>query len=228
MSATAIQQAIRQAAAHEDAAGRHEDKYEQQMKAAGASMYEAFVLALRGAEEFQGRQIDDKAILRIYQSTKPRKWWDAQLIAAGLRSTRGDATKGHADRERATRLIQWHVDPLAAQGRRAQHALKEAARRKTLDKQGRGKTHGARVAPKSQAREAAHAERVTQAANAAAHAGRTLPEEHEPVETAATLDDLLREVNRLSSAAKRVPADQRATVREILVVTAREVERYSA
>lgn len=219
---SAIIQAIRQATAHEDAAARHEDKYEQQMKSAGASMYQAFTLALREADEFRGRQIDDKAILRIYQSPKPRPWWDEQLSAAGCVK---DDKACKADRERAHRLIQWHVDPAGAQGRRAQHALKEAARRKTLDKQASRQTQGARVHRKS---EAVHAERVTEAATKSAHAGREL--NVDPVDPAphASLEDLLREVNRLSTAAKRVPADHRATVREILIVTAREVERYSA
>jgi hypothetical protein len=221
MSVSTIQQHIRQAAAHEDAAGRHEDKYEQQMKSAGASMYEAFVLALRAAEEFKGRQIDDKAILRIYQSTKPRPWWDEQLKAAKL-----IAANGKADRERSTRLIQWHVDPNAAQGRRAQHALKEAARRKTLDKQGRGKTHGARVDRKrSQATEAKHSARVTEAAQTAALGGRELPEGDAPAPKMG-LDDLLREVNRLSSAVRKVKPEHREEVCSMLVAAARDVERY--
>lgn len=224
MSASQIHQLIRAAAAHEDAAGRHEDKYEQQMKSAGASMYEAFVLALRGAEEFQGRQIDDKAILRIYQSSKPRPWWDAQLKSAGL----AHPYDQRADRDRAKRLIQWHIDLPAAQGRRAQAALQEAARRKTLAKQGARQTQGARVPPKSQAREAHHAAKVTAAAQTAALGGRPeLDADHKQMMDV-PLDDLMREASRISSAVKRVAVERRGAVREILIVAAREVEEYIA
>lgn len=215
---------IRQAAAHEDAAGRHEDKYEQQMKSAGASMYEAFTLALRAVPEFKGRQIDDKAIGRIYKSTKPRPWWDAHLKAASV-----IASTGKGDRERAARLIQWHVDPSGAAGRRAQHALKEAARRKTLDKQSRGKTHGARVHRESgrgnDARMERHAGRITEAAMSAATGGRApaaMPESAAEL----SLEDMLGDVNRINVAVRKVKPEHRAPVSEALKVTAREVERY--
>lgn len=224
MSASQIHQLIRAAAAHEDAAGRHEDKYEQQMKSAGASMYEAFVLALRGAEEFRGRQIDDKAILRIYQSTRPRPWWDEHLKAVGLL-----AAPGRADRERATRMIQWHVDVNAAKGRRAEHALRLVAQRKKEARQGVGKTHGAREHHKpSQAREAVHAAKVTAAAQDAAVGHRGLDDAGLKVMMDCPLDDVLGEFNRISYAIRKVKPADRAVVKDILCTTAREVERYIA
>ena len=217
-----IHQLIRSACGHEDAAVRHEDKYEQQMKAAGASMYQAFTLALAAAPEFAGRKIDDKAVLRIYQSTRPRPWWDAELKAAGV-----DAQKQAVDRERAKRLIQWHVDPEAAKGRRAQHALKEAARRKSLNAKGDRAARGARVPPKSGgAREARHAAAVTQASSAAAHAGRPELDADLKQMMDVPLDDVLGECSRISSAVKRVKPADRAAVQEVLRVTAREIERY--
>lgn len=222
MSASQIHQLIRAAAAHEDAAGRHEDKYEQQMKSAGASMYEAFVLALRAAPEYQGRQIDDKAILRIYQSTKPRPWWDEHLKAVGLL-----AAPGRADRERATRMIQWHVDVNAAKGRRAEHALRLVAQRKKEARQGVGKTHGAREHHKpSQAREAVHAAKVTAAAHDAAVGHRGLDADLKQMMDV-PLDDLMREASRISSGVKKVRVEYRGTVRDILITAAREVEEYT-
>jgi hypothetical protein len=219
-----ILQLIRSAAGHEDTAGRHEDKHEQQMKSAGASMYAAFALALKAAPEYQGRKIDEKAIQRIYQSTKPRPWWDAHLLAAKL-------TVGvKADRERAARLIQWHLDPVAASARRAQRALQDAARRKKLDKQRSVATHGPRTARKAatvERREAAHAARITEAAHEAVAGGRAPGAAQEnAAEEVLGIDDLLREVNRIGVAAKRVAPKQRGAVRETLVVTAREIERY--
>jgi hypothetical protein len=231
MSALDIQRHIRQATAHEDAAGRHEDKYAQQMTAAGHSMFTAFTLALKGAEEFQGRQIDDKAILRIYQSTKPRPWWDKALKTADvLVEGRAERTP---DRERAKRLIQWHVDPTGASARRAQHALKEAARRKKLEKQGRGKTQGARVVPErasgarvSPAREAKHAERIVDAATTAATGGRAPAEVESAKPVTPPLDDLLAELSRIGSAVRKVKPEDREEVRSMLVAAARDVERY--
>lgn len=223
MSANDIQHLIRRACGHEDAAGRHVDKYEQQMKAAGASMYEAFTLALKAAPDYKGRKIDDKAIARIYASTRPRPWWDGHIKAAGVEKT------PDAGRERAKRLIQWHLDPEAAAARRAQRALKEAERRQKLAKQQRvSATRGPRMAPKSEAREATHAVRVTKAAEEAAHADRDAFEQEHPEapREVVSVSELLAEVNRLSSAVRKVPEGARSAVRETLVVTAREVERY--
>lgn len=222
---TAIQQAIRQATAHEDAASRHEDKYEQQMKSAGASMYQAFTLALAAAPEFQGRRLDEKAILRIYQSTRPRQWWDAELVAARLLA--GPAGGQKADRERAKRLIQWHVDPAGAASRRAQHALKEAARRKSLNAKSNARAQGAREHPKSEAREAHHAAKVTAAAQDAAVGHRGLDADLKQMMDV-PLDDLLREASRISSDVKKVRVEHRGAVRDILITAAREVEEYIA
>lgn len=213
-----ILQHIRQAAAHETAATRHEDRYEQQMKSAGASMYQAFSIALRASEQFQGRKIDDKAVLRIYQSTAPRKWWDAHLAAAKYPS-----------RDEAKRLIQWHVDPAGAQARRAQHVLSVVASRKKLEKQRGAETRGSTLTPKP-VREAAHSARITEANVTAALAGRELSQKEALLGTenaAATVEDLLGELNRLSAAVRRVKAGERDAVLEILRVTAREVERHA-
>lgn len=215
-----ILQHIRQAAAHETAATRHEDRYEQQMKSAGASMYQAFSIALRASEQFQGRKIDDKAVLRIYQSTAPRKWWDAHLAAAK-----------YPGREDAKRLIQWHVDPAGAQARRAQHTIRTLAGKKRLASQRAAATQGAPLRPK---REEVHAERITEGNVKAALAGRELrpglavgSDVEDGHSAAATVEDLLGELNRLSAAVRRVKAGERDAVLEILRVTAREVERHT-
>lgn len=213
-AANDILQHIRQASAHETAATRHEDRYEQQMKAAGASMYQAFCVALRASEQYHGRKIDDKAVLRIYQSTAPRKWWDEHLAAAK-----------YPGREEAKRLIQWHVDPAGAAARRAQHTIRTLAGKKRLAAQRTAATQGAPVRPK---REEVHSARITEANTTAALAGRELPRgaeaEKEHAAPAATMEDLLGELNRLSAAVRRVKAGERDAVLEILRVTAREVE----
>jgi hypothetical protein len=218
-AANDILQHIRQAAAHETAATRHEDRYEQQMKSAGASMYQAFCIALRASEQFHGRKIDDKAVLRIYQSTAPRKWWDEHLKAAKYPS-----------RDEAKRLIQWHVDPAGAQARRAQHVLSVVASRKKLEKQRGAETRGSTLTPKPAMSEAKHAERITEGNVKAALAGRELPRavaEEEHAAPVATREDLLGEVNRISAAVRKVRELQRDAVLEILRVTAREIERFA-
>ncbi|MBF6571701.1 MAG: hypothetical protein IVW54_22910 [Candidatus Binataceae bacterium] len=203
MSGHDIVSHIRQAVAHERAAAGHEDKYENQMKAAGASMYAAFVAAVRSSDEHKGRKIDDKAILRLYKSTAPRPWWDAALLAA-----RVTTTAGKADREHSKRLIQWHVDLDGARQRRAQHALRVVSGRKSLSKQGTTATQGARVRPEPTTAEV-----------------RTLtatPDSAGEVR----LEDLLGEVSRLQLAAKRVEPAHRAEALEVLKVSARQIERY--
>jgi hypothetical protein len=118
---SAIQGHIRQAIAHERAAGSHDDKYEQQMKSAGAEMYAAFEAALRAAPEYKGRQIDDKAIARIYQSPTRRPWWDKELAVASI--------KAKDRRDYALRLIQWHLDPSKAQANRGREIAYQASAR---------------------------------------------------------------------------------------------------
>lgn len=216
---TDILTGIRSALASEDAAARHEGRYEAQMKSAGASMYIAFCEALRASEEFQGRKIDDKAILRLYASNKARPWWDEALKAAKAVNAKGDA-----DRDRAMRLIQWHVDPGAALARRAQHTISVLASSKRLDRKRTSESRGSMT--RDRAPTAREAQLVVKAAANTAHSGRELPGAG-PVEAEARdLQDLLGEVNRLSSAVRKVPAAHRAAAFEILKVTAREIERY--
>lgn len=224
-AATSITQSIRAAAAHEAAAGRHDERYEQQMKAAGASMYAAFCAALRAAPEFQGRQISDRTVLNIYQSPKPRPWWDKELAAARLIAKDGKT----ADRERAARLIQWHVDPAGAAARRAKHALTLAAGRKRLEKQGSGPAHGSR-APRAAAPSRAQADRVTAAAHERAHAGRDLAMSATTEEgNAAGLREagraeVLALLGRLQSKARRAPVTALADAVDVLEAVERDLD----
>jgi hypothetical protein len=216
-----ILQHIRQAQAHADAAIRHEDRYGQQMRAAGASMYQAFTLALKGADEYRGRKLDEKAILRLYKSTTPRPWWDAHLCTAKL----VDAS-GRADRDKAKRLIQWHVDPDGAQERRAQAAMRALASKKRLSDQKVAQTQGAMRPKSAPAREAVHSARITEANTTAALGGRELEAGPVHAASAVSMEDLLGELNRISAAVRRVKAGERDAVLEILRVTAREVEGH--
>lgn len=210
MSAGDITTAIRQALASERAAASHEDKYENQMKSAGASMYAAFTLALRAAPEYQGRKLDEKAILRIYKSTAPRKWWDEALAAAKV------TTKdGKADRDHAKRLLQWHVDPEGARARRAQHALSCVSSRKRVAAKRTAAARGSRETPKAPTTAEMREIAVSPALGAGYAADQVV-----------SIEDLLGECSRLSSAAKKVEPLHRAEALEKLRVTAREIERY--
>lgn len=167
---TTAAQHIRQASAHEDAAYRHENKLEEQMKAAGAEMYAAFAIAAKGSDELKGRKIDDKALLRLYKSTKPRPWWDAALKEAGFASSLGDK----AARQKASYLIQWHVDVDAARARRSAGQLQQATAQQRLRKQ---RTASARsMTSRSKAVTATEAARITKAAESN-EARRLLKEE---------------------------------------------------
>jgi hypothetical protein len=228
MSQSPVVQHIKQAAAHEDSAGRHVEKYEQQMKAAGASMYAAFVLAAKAAPDYQGRKIDDKAIARIYQSKAPRPWWDAALIAAGVAAGKA------ADRDRAVRLIQWHTDPDAAQARHAQRQLQQAAAQRKLRAKRATEARGMTSSRKAAAvPTTAQMRAVHDAGQTSLHAGRELRlvdssrRGEDNAAKATTLEELLAEVNRIQSAVKKVKAEDRTAVFEILRVTARELERHA-
>lgn len=221
MSAQEISLALRTAAGHERAAHAAEaagtKQYEMKMISAGASAYSAFVLAIKAAPEYQGRKIDDAAIRRIYSSTKARPWWDAHLKAVRVEGE-------PADREWGKRLIQWHIDPEAAKARRAHSTARRLANHAKTQK--KADTRGGRCPPQAGASAPSTAEMrtVARASQETALAGRELP----PVlrDASPVLGDLLREVNRLSSAAHRVAPADRAAVLDILIVTAREVERY--
>lgn len=221
MSAHEINLALRTAAGHERAAIEAETagakQFEMKMKSAGASVYAAFVLAAKAAPELQGRKLDDKAIARLYASTTRRPWWDEHLAKVKVAAT-GKA----ADREWGKRLIQWHLDPAAAQARRAQHSLREATLRNRLKEQSTSASRGARAPQAPSAKEAAA---VREAARTTALAGRELPRDEKPV-AHATREDCLGELNRMRSAlgALKEPA-QFDEALELLKATARDLER---
>lgn len=119
-----IQLALRTAAGHAraaaDAMSAADKTYEMKMKSAGAAVYEAWGLAVRAQPEYAGRKIDDKALVRIYEGTTPRPWWDKHLAAIKVEGK-------PADREWAKRTLQWHLDPDAARARRLQAVVRSAA-----------------------------------------------------------------------------------------------------
>jgi hypothetical protein len=168
-----INLALRTAAGHDRAARDTEAQaskaFEMKKKSAGASLYEAWGLAVRAQPEYKNYKIDDKALARIYESNKPRPWWDKHLAAV-----RVDGKP--ADREWAKRLLQWHLDPNAARARHAMFALKAAAQYKRLKEQGNKPSQGGySPRPASSATDAKHSDRVTEANTTAAAAGRELP-----------------------------------------------------
>jgi hypothetical protein len=214
-----INLALRTAAGHERAAREAEEQgaktYEMKMISAGASAYAGFVLAIKAAPEYQGRKIDDAAIQRIYQSTKPRPWWDKHLAAVKVEGK-------PATREWGARVIQWHLDPDAAKARRAKAALRVASAHKALKEKANRATHGVRT-PQAKVPTTtevlAHAAAVTKALQPARELPRAAAE-------AVTLEDLLGDVSRINSTVRKVKAEDRAAVQDILRVTAREIERY--
>ena len=203
---------IRAAAAHERAAGAHEAKYENQMKAAGASMFAAFRAALMEQPDYRGRQINEKAILRIYESPKPRPWWDAYLVEAKFADE-----SGRAKRDAAKRLIQWHLDPDQAARRRVQAQARVAQSRKVAQEHRVMEARGVRVRPESAAPSTAEMRSLGAAAGAGQDTGNAAE---------VSVEDLLGELNRLQSAAKKVEAAHRAEALEILKASARQLERY--
>lgn len=124
-----INLALRTAAGHARAANdvlsQADRAYEMKMKSAGASVWEAWALAVRAQPEYTGRKIDDKALVRIYESTKARPWWDSHLSAVKVEGK-------PANREWAKRTMQWHLDPDAARVRRAKDVALSAANRKKI------------------------------------------------------------------------------------------------
>lgn len=106
-----IQGHIRQAVAQERAAFSHKDKYEQQMKSAGYEMWTAFSLTVKDQPQYQGRQIDEKALTRIFNDRKAKLWWEKVLASVPTLKVKNKT-------ETAARLIQWHTDPTAASARR--------------------------------------------------------------------------------------------------------------
>jgi hypothetical protein len=216
-----IQLALRTAAGHERAALQAEAQaaktYEMKMVSAGASAFHAFELAMKAAPEFQGRQIDEKAVRRHYESTKPRPWWDKHLAAVRVN---GSA----ATREWGKRLIQWHIDPEAAKARRARRIADDTARRKVQKvktERAARQTQG----PRGPQVTRAEANRVVAASTSTAIAGRELPR-LELAEVHATAQDCLGEVNRIKSAlAKLKEPAQFDNAVELLKAAARELEK---
>jgi hypothetical protein len=137
-----IHLALRTAAGHARAANDVEEQatkqYEMKMRSAGASVYEAWGLAVRAQPEYQGRQLDDAALERIFKSNKPRPWWDRHLEAVKVNGKQGD-------REWASRTLQWHTDLDGARARRAALSARLAARHKTLKERAKVPPHGVRT-----------------------------------------------------------------------------------
>lgn len=202
-----VVQGIRQAAASERAAGSHEDKYANQMKSAGAAMYAAFRDAMMEQPDWKGRKIGEHVVKRVYESSKPRPWWDAYLEAAKFVDE-----KGAAKRDDARRLIQWHVDPAGAQTRRAQRQLQQAAAQRRLREKRREASQGMTSSPKSEPSTAT----MRAIGNSATEEGVA----------DVSLEDLLGECSRLQSAAKKVEAGHRAEAMLAVRNAARQIERY--
>jgi hypothetical protein len=127
-----INLALRTAAGHaraaQDAEAAAVKTYEMKMKSAGAAAWEAWGLAVRAQPEFQGRKIDDKALVRLYESNRPRPWWDRYLSAVKVEGK-------PASRDWAKRTLQWHTDPDAARARHATGLLQQAVAQKKLREQ---------------------------------------------------------------------------------------------
>lgn len=227
MSDTVTQEinlALRTAAGHEraalDAEASAAKTYEMKMKSAGASAYTAFALAVRAAPEFQGRKIDDKAIERIYQSNKPRPWWDAHL--AKVRVAAAPAT-----REWAKRTILWHIDPEAAAARRAANRLKMATHHKVLKEKANKAGQGVRTPQRAPTTREMRA--VAKAGVDAAHAGRELPSlEKALAPIGATREDCYGEINRIKVVVSRLTEQaQWNEAVELLKATARDLEKLT-
>jgi len=219
-----ISQQLRAAAAFERTALKAEadgeKQYEMKMKSAGASAFAAFKLALADAPEYKGRRIDDAAVRRIYQSTKPRAWWDKHLQSA------------KQDREWGKRLIQWHLDPDGAKARHVGTRLRVANYRKLQGKPG---TQGVRT-PQARAGGSApvtapatprtsEMREIARAATTTALAHRELAE-HSGNEAGVTAIELSAQVSRIKRAVEHVKPEDRHEVFDILRTTAGEVERY--
>ena len=110
---TALQH-IQKAAAHVDAAGRADEKHVQQMKAAGAETFAAFVLVMKDA----GKPVPtEPAAFDKFYAYARKDAWDAAL------------RQMNKDREWGKRILQWHIDPAAALARRAERSLADHKRR---------------------------------------------------------------------------------------------------
>jgi hypothetical protein len=126
---SAIQHA-RSARAHEEAAARHEaaamDKYEQQMRAAGAEMHAA--IALLAAEVGLKTPPSDARGYEGYMKGKAGKVLAQPIgtLLANLNADRKDVKGAAKDREWAKRITQWHTDPASAGARRIMQIATDA------------------------------------------------------------------------------------------------------
>ena len=204
-----VLQHIRHAAAAERAAGGHEDKYSNNMKSAGASMYAAFRTAMLAQPDYRGRKVEEHVVRRVYESTRPRPWWDAYLVEAKFTDE-----KGTPRRDTALRLIQWHLDPEAAIARRAQGQLQQAAAQKKLRQQRATKTRGMTSC------------RESSAPNTAAMRELAADLGHPEDAPAVTVNDLLGELARMNAAVRKIEPGSWAEALEALKTAARAIERY--
>lgn len=215
-----INLALRTAAGHERAAREAEaegnKQYEMKMKSAGASAFAGFVLAIKAAPDYQGRKIDDAAIKRIYESTKPRPWWDQHLAKV-------KAEGKPATREWAKRVIQWHLDPEAAIARRALQNSQRLSRAKSLKERAERAARGGNPPQVYKAPTTAEFRSVATA----------MQEKREPASMAqaiasngCTMQDVLGELNRIRTAVSRFkePAQFNEAV-DLLKAVARDIER---
>ena len=219
-----ISQQLRAAVAFERTALKAEadgeKQYEMKMKSAGASAFAAFKLALADAPEYKGRRIDDAAVRRIYQSTKPRAWWDKHLQSA------------KQDREWGKRLIQWHLDPDGAKARHVGTRLRVANYRKLQGKPGaqgvrtpQARAGGSAPVTAPATPRTSEMREIARAATTTALAHRELPDNEASLQGVRTAD-LLNECERIRRAVVNVKPGERAEVLDILRTTAGEVERY--
>jgi hypothetical protein len=194
-----INLALRTAAGHARAAAdvlsTADRTYEMKMKSAGASVWEAWALAVRSQPEFEGRKIDDKALVRIYESTKARPWWDRHLSTVKFEGK-------PATREWAKRTLQWHTDPDAARARRTKDVALSAAnhkkRKEKVEAQGR---------PRPQAQPTTAAMREVAAAVAKEKWGQELPGEAALGEIDRLLARIRRAINPLNTTEQLAEAE---------------------
>jgi hypothetical protein len=222
-----INLALRTAAGHERAAKEAEAEgnktYEMKMVSAGAAAYAAFKLAILAAPEYQGRKIDDDRIAKLYDSNKPRPWWDAHLAKVKVEGK-------PATRDWSNRTIQWHVNPAAAKARRAAAVLRSANHNKALKEKVNKAAYGVQTpqVKTSDAKNAKLADAVTEANIKAALGGRELEQHTATPLFDVTLQDCYGEINRIKVALGRMkaPAQFNEAI-ELLKAVARDLEKLT-
>lgn len=217
-----INLALRTAAGHARAAKETIDAadkaYEMKMKSAGASVWEAWTLAVRAQPEYANRKLDDRALARIYESTKARPWWDRHLSTVKVEGK-------PANREWAKRTIQWHTDPDAAKARRAkesaQNAVSYQRRKERVAAQGRESR------PQAEGREPTTAE-MREIQKATAHAQgwpAAVAQKSESGDWPQAGSEISQLLERVRRAAQRVTGEyQLAEAEALLRITAEGLE----